>query len=121
SKYSFAITPEFSGDIPGRDNATWFIRSDVNYKSRQFLDAGNLTWIGARTVVNGRVGVKLDNIGIELFATNLLNNKQYTSIQQNTVQTPASPNGTLSTRAFNYLIVGLPELRTFGIKGSVTF
>lgn len=34
SKYSFAITPEFSGDIPGRDNATWFIRSDVNYKSR---------------------------------------------------------------------------------------
>ncbi|MGV3510795.1 MAG: TonB-dependent receptor [Novosphingobium sp.] len=121
SKYSFAITPEFSGDIPGRDNATWFIRSDVNYKSRQFLDAGNLTWIGARTVVNGRVGVKLDNIGIEIFATNLLNNKQYTSIQQNTVQTPASPNGTLATRAFNYLIVGLPELRTFGIKGSVSF
>lgn len=121
SKYSFAITPEFSGDIPGRDNATWFIRSDVNYKSRQFLDAGNLTWIGSRTVVNGRVGVKLDNIGIEVFATNLLNNKQYTSIQQNTVQTPASPNGTLATRAFNYLIVGLPELRTFGIKGSVSF
>ncbi len=121
SQYSFAITPEFSGDIPGRDNATWFIRSDVNYKSRQFLDAANLTWIQGRTVVNGRVGVKLDNIGIEIFATNLLNNRRYTSIQQNTVQTPATPFGSLATRPYNYLIVGLPELRTFGIKGSVTF
>lgn len=118
SKYSFAITPEFSGDIPGRDNATWFIRSDVNYKSRQFLDAANLTWIGSRTVVNGRVGVKLDNIGIEVFANNLLNNKQYTSIQQNNLQTPG---GALAARPFSYLVVGLPELRTFGIKGSVTF
>ena len=118
SQYSFAFTPEFSGDIPGRDNATWFIRSDVNYKSRQFLDAANLTWIKGRTVVNGRIGVKLDNIGIEVFANNLLNNRQYTSIQQNTVQTPG---GALSTRPYNYLIVGLPELRTFGIKGSVTF
>jgi iron complex outermembrane recepter protein len=118
SQYSFAITPEFSGDIPGRDNATWFIRSDVNYKSRQFLDAANLTWIGSRTVVNGRVGVKLDNIGIEVFANNLLNNKQYTSIQQNNLQTPG---GALAARPFSYLVVGLPELRTFGIKGSVTF
>lgn len=118
SQYSFAITPEFSGDLLGRDNATWFIRSDVNYKSRQYLDAANMTWIKGRTVVNGRVGVKLDNIGIEIFATNLLNNRRYTSIQENTVQTPG---GALGTRPYNYLIVGLPELRTFGVKGSVTF
>ncbi|MFM2371838.1 MAG: pesticin receptor [Pseudomonadota bacterium] len=118
SQYSFAITPEFSGDIPGREDATWFIRSDINYKSKQYLDAANLTWIKGRAVVNGRIGVKIENIGIEVFANNLLNNRQYTSIQQNTVQTPG---GALSTRPYNYLIVGLPELRTFGIKGSVTF
>lgn len=118
SRYSFSFGPQFSGDIPGTEDATWFIRSDLNYKSKQYLDAANLTWIKGRAVVNGRIGVTLDNIGIEVFANNLLNDRNYTSIQQNTVQTPG---GALATRPYNYLIVGLPELRTFGIKGSVRF
>lgn len=118
SAYSFSFSPQFSGEIPGRENATWFIRTDLNYKSKQFLDAGNLTWIKGRAVVNGRIGVTLDAVSLEVFATNLLNDRNYTSIQQNTVQTPGSA---LAAGPYSYLIVGLPELRTVGIKGSFKF
>lgn len=138
SMYSFSFSPQFSGNIEGRDNASWYIRSDVNYKSKQFLDPANLTWIKSRTVVNGRVGVKLGDVTLEVFATNLLNNRNYTSIQQNNVQTPAVPKvqagavpsaqilpanaaPSLSVGPFSYLIVGLPELRTVGVKASFKF
>lgn len=128
SRYSFSISPQFNGSIPGRDNSTWFARADLNYKSKQFLDAANYTWIKDRTVVNARIGVNLDKIGLELFATNLFNNRDYTSIQQNVVQTPTTQNGVPTVGAaalaggpFSYLIVGLPELRTVGIKASVKF
>ena len=114
----------------------------MNYKSKQYLDAANLTWIKSRTVVNGRVGVTLGDFSLEVFATNLLNNKNYTSIQQNNLQTPAVPlnqagatptswyNSTtvpsvvapsLGSGPFSYIVLGLPELRTVGIKGSVKF
>jgi iron complex outermembrane receptor protein len=118
SKYSFSLSPQFSGKIPGDRDATWFIRGDVNYKSKQFADAANLTWINARTVVNGRVGVTLDNISLEVFATNLLNNKAYTAVAENNL---LEPSFALSTKAYGYLNVGLPELRTIGVKASVKF
>lgn len=118
SMYSFSVSPQYTGNIPGRDNATWFVRADLNYKSKQYLDAANYTWIKDRTVVNARLGVTLDKVSLEAFATNLFNNRNYTSIQQNTVQTPGSA---LSSGAYSYLIVGLPELRTVGLKASVKF
>ena len=118
SRYSFSVSPQLNGTIAGRENSTWFVRADLNYKSKQFLDAANYTWIKDRTVLNGRIGVNLDKVALELFATNLLNNRNYTSIQQNVVQTPG---GALAGGPFSYLIVGLPELRTVGIKASAKF
>lgn len=118
SKYSWTLSPAYTGAIPGHDDYTWFVRADVSHKSKQYVDPANLTFIKGRTVVNGRIGVMLDRIGIEVFATNLFNDRNYISVAQNTI---LEPSFALSSKANGYLNVGLPELRTFGVKGSVKF
>lgn len=117
SKYSGSVGIEFFGDIENWDNGGWFIRSDVNYKSKQFVDAANLTWIKGRAVVNGRIGFTRGDLTLEVFAKNLLNNKQYTSIAQNSLLTPDFS----LTGPYGYLNLGLPELRTVGIKAGFKF
>jgi len=137
SKYSFSVSPQFTGDLPGIDG-TWFLRGDLNYKSKQYLDPANLTFIKHRSVVNTRLGVKLGNYSLEVFATNLFNDRNYVSIQQNNVQTPAVPLNqvgavpsaqilpanaapSLGSGPFSYVIVGLPDLRTVGVKATIKF
>ncbi len=137
SKYSLSVSPQFTGDLPGIDGS-WFLRGDLNYKSKQYLDPANLTWIKGRAVVNTRIGVKVGDFGLELFATNLFNDRNYVSIQQNNVQTPAVPLNqvgavpsaqilpanaapSLAGAPFSYVLVGLPDLRTVGVKATVKF
>tara|TARA_R110000787_G_scaffold16887_5_gene53298 strand:- start:46975 stop:49551 length:2577 start_codon:yes stop_codon:yes gene_type:complete len=117
SKYSGSVGVEFFGDIENWDDSGWYIRTDVNYKSKQFADAANLTWISGRTVVNGRIGFTKGDLTLEVFAQNLLNNKQYTSITNNSLLTPDFS----LTGPFGYLVVGLPETRTVGIKAGYKF
>lgn len=118
SKYSFNAGLQFDGQIGSAEENTWFIRGDFAYKSRQFVDASNIAWIKGRGVVNGRIGVKFGNYGLEVFALNLLNNKAYTTAAANRILTPT---GTASTTAFGYVYAGLPELRLVGLRGTVKF
>ena len=118
SKYSFNAGLQFDGQIGGAEENTWFIRGDFAYKSRQFVDASNIAWIKGRGVVNGRIGVKFGNYGLEVFALNLLNNKDYTTAAANRILTPT---GVASTTAFGYVYAGLPELRLVGLRGTVKF
>ena len=90
----------------------------MNYKSKQYMDYSNITWIRGRTVVNGRIGVQLDNISLEVFATNLLNDKGYISATPNNL---FEPSFALSAKAFGYVVTGLPELRTVGVKAGIKF
>ncbi|MEP1660247.1 MAG: TonB-dependent receptor, partial [Anderseniella sp.] len=117
SKYSGTLGVEFYGDIENWEDAGWYIRTNLNYKSKQFVDAANLTWIKGRSVVNGRIGFTKGDLSLEVFANNLLNNKQYTSIAQNVILTPDFS----LTGANGYLNVGLPEKRTIGIKAGLKF
>ncbi|MFK7841608.1 MAG: TonB-dependent receptor [Sphingorhabdus sp.] len=117
SKYSGALGVEFYGDINNWDDAGWYVRTDLNYKSKQFVDAANLTWIKGRSVVNGRIGFTKGDLSLELFANNLLNNTQYVSIAQNVILTPDFS----LTGANGYLNVALPEKRTIGIKAGIKF
>jgi len=117
SKYSANIGVELTGAIAAMDDG-FFIRSDIGYKSRQFIDPANLTWISGRTAVNMRAGLRRDNFSVEVFATNLFNDRNYTSAGQNTLLTPGFA---IAGRGNAYINVGLPELRMFGIKASFDF
>ncbi len=116
SKYSANIGAQYTGNLA--EDMTWFMRGDFSYKSRQFVDPANLTWIKGRTQVNARIGFTKGSFGLEAFATNLFNNKDYTAVAQNNV---LEPSFALSGAAFGYLNVGLPELQTFGIRGNYRF
>lgn len=118
SKYSFTVSPAFFGDIPNTNGWSWFLRSDISHKSKQYVDYSNLYWMKSRTLVNMRFGVELDDLKIELFAKNLLNDKGYTGAAPIQV---FEPSNTLVNRAFGYMAVGLPELRTVGLKISNKF
>lgn len=118
SKYSFNVGAQYTADLPGIDDATWFVRSDVSYKSKQYADASNVTWIKGRTVVNARLGVTKGQISIEAFANNLFNDRNYISIAENNL---LEPSFALASKAYGYINVGLPELRTYGLKVGVKF
>lgn len=116
SKYSANLGAQYTGDLA--EDMTWFVRADMSYKSRQFVDAGNLTWIKGRTQVNARIGFTKDDFSLEAFATNLFNNKNYVSVAENNL---LDPSFALAGSAFGYLNVALPELRTVGIKAGYRF
>ncbi len=117
SRYSANIGVQFTGALVNWDDGL-FIRGDLSYKSRQFLDAANLSWISGRTIVNMRAGLRRDRYAIEVFATNLFNNRNYSSAGQNVL---LEPSNVLQGRGNGYVNVGLPQLRTVGLKTSFSF
>lgn len=120
SKYSANLGAMYTTEIPGWDDGSFFLRTDVSYKSKQFVDAGNLTWIKGRATVNMRAGIKRDGYSLEVFANNLLNDRNYTSVAQNNLLTPGF-GLTGGTNSFGYIAPGLPELRTVGVKAGYQF
>ena len=117
SKYSANLGIQYRTDIRGEENASFFIRGDTSYKSRIFADAANLTWVKSRTQVNFRTGISKGRASIEAYLTNAFNNKGYTSLLNQSLLTP---NFALAS-TYSYLITGLPELRTFGLKAGYKF
>lgn len=118
SKYSFNTSLQYGGDITAWDDGRWFVRGDYNWKSKQYLDAANQTWVKGRGTMNARVGIARDGFTLEAFATNLFNNKDYVSLAQNSI---LEPSFALSGQGNGYVNVALPELRTFGIKAGYSF
>ncbi len=117
SRFSMNIGAELGGAIAGIDKGL-FIRGDLGYKSRQYIDPSNLTWISDRAVVNLRAGLRRDNFSVEVFASNLFNNRTPTSAGQNTLLTPGFA---ISGRGNSYINTGLPPLRIVGIKTAFNF
>ncbi len=117
SKYSGNVGLLYGAPIPGEVDAAFFVRGDLSYKSRLYSDAANLTWINGRTQVNFRAGVSKGPASIEAFMTNAFNNKGYTAVANNTLITP----GFALASTYSYLTLGLPELRTFGLKAGYKF
>lgn len=118
SQYSANGSLQYTGDVPGWENGSFFIRTDVNWKSKQFVDAGNLTWIGDRAVVNGRIGFTMGDYSLDVFVTNLFDDRNYVSIAQNSILVPGFA---LSAVPFGYLNPGLPEGRVVGLRAGFSF
>ncbi|MGC6329230.1 TonB-dependent receptor [Rhizorhabdus sp. FW153] len=117
SKYSATAAVEFGGNIRGVEDGTWFARTDWNYKSGVWSNQANVVRTPDRHVVNFRTGVGKGKVSLELFVTNVFNNKNYTSIADNFTFTPTFGRTAYSSA----LLVGLPELRTAGVQMKVAF
>jgi iron complex outermembrane receptor protein len=117
SKYSMNLGAQYGTAISAWEDASWFARADVSWKDKQYLNAANLTWIKARTVVNLRAGVTRGALSVDAFVTNLFDDDNYVAGFQGSVLTP-----TFSlTASENYAILGLPDLRVYGARVGYKF
>lgn len=99
-----------------RDNITasvmGFGRIDYIYKSGEYADETNLAKTEAQNIVNIRVGAEVGSARVEGFITNLFNNNSPTSVVR------ATDNVAVGQSAF---LLGLPELRRFGVRVTYKF
>jgi iron complex outermembrane recepter protein len=117
AKFSANFGAQYSGNAAFLDDGEWFVRGDLSWKDKQFVDAANLTWIKARTVANFRAGISKGPLAVDAYVLNAFNDDNYVSIAQNSLLTP-----TFALTGWNgYLNLGLPELRTYGARVSYKF
>jgi iron complex outermembrane receptor protein len=117
SKYSMNIGAQYNGTLPSLDDGGWFVRGDLSWKDKQYVDAANLSWIKARSLVNLRAGINKGDLALEAFVNNALNDKNYVGVSGNALLTPFF---TVAS-GIGYLNVGLPDLRTYGLKATYKF
>jgi iron complex outermembrane receptor protein len=116
SRWSAQGSVEYTQPTGWKD-FTAFIRPDFFYKSGMYESDGNYAKSKPQFVVNFRGGVRSDNMTIEAFMTNAFNNKAYTSLLPDwQLDNPAE-----NFAHYNTVYVGLPPLRTYGLKVTYSF
>lgn len=115
SKYSAALGAQYNGSLGAE--MTWYARADYNFKSGVYADAANSVRTPDLHLVNTRVGINRGPASLSLFVRNVFNNHTFVSIANANVLAP----GVSGVVPYNGLIVGLPELRTFGLEGKFRF
>jgi len=116
-KYSGAASLQYKRAIPGLDGVDCYFRADYTIKSGVYSDQSNLVHTPMLDMVNFRLGMSTDKVTFEGFVTNAFNNRSPTS----------AVDGTLYNSSFSYtsyssaLVLGLPDLRTFGVRVKYKF
>lgn len=112
SKYSANMGILLHGDLGSVADAKWFTRFDWSYKSGMWSNEANILRTPDRHIFNLRGGVSKGNVSVDVFVNNLFNNHTYTSIGDNY----AIDNTFAHFGFYSAAVVGLPELRTFGLQ-----
>ncbi|GAB7555054.1 TonB-dependent receptor [Novosphingobium sp. 11B] len=116
SKYSANVGVQFGGELNSGD-ASWFARADYNFKSGMWSSAANVVKTQDSHKVNLRAGTNIGPFSYEMFVTNAFNNKAYTSVGEQGL----FANGFPYSSTLSALVVGLPDLRTYGVKVGYKF
>ncbi|NBC35075.1 TonB-dependent receptor [Novosphingobium sp. FSY-8] len=112
SKYSANMGVTFGGDIKGLDDATWFLRTDWNFKSGVWIDAANVTRTPDQHLFNTRLGMTKGRYSASVYVNNIFNNHTVSAATSNyTYNSTSSYFSQLSA-----IQLGLPELRSFGVQ-----
>jgi hypothetical protein len=45
---------------PPTDSLSWFLRGDITWRNKQYVEEMNLAWIPDRTLVNASVGISVE-------------------------------------------------------------
>ena len=99
------------------DGSSAYIGADYIYRGQYYADAANIASSGASKLFNARIGARMGNYNLELFARNLFNNQSpgitYASLGITTAPFVLPPANTLR--------VALPDLRRIGVRVSMNF
>lgn len=102
----------FQYEAPAFGEYRWYLTGDGRYESSKngFTNRA-LGWVGARKIVNARVGFTNQKLDVSLWGKNLTND-----------DTPTLANTTLTLNDFLRLPISvLPDLRTYGVSAAYKF
>jgi iron complex outermembrane receptor protein len=105
---------EWSDELPMIEGLSYYVRGEMIYRSLEWADFGNTSYIPASAKANFRVGLKGENYSGEFFVLNAFDDKAYTNANQNV--NLLSPNFTGLA-----IPVGMPLLRQFGVRVKYAF
>lgn len=112
SRISANFGAQYEGILASFGDANWFARMDVNYKSGVYANVANVAQTPDMTRVNLRGGITRGAFSLDVFVLNALDDDTYTNLIDNNLF-----NSTFAfSTAYSGLVVGLPDLRTYGAK-----
>ncbi|MFQ3594797.1 MAG: TonB-dependent receptor, partial [Sphingomonadaceae bacterium] len=99
-------------DFAASDTVDLFVSLEGTFKSRQYMDEANLSFVPSRALMNGAIGADIRGLELTFWARNILNT-EYVSTALFLIGT----NGALSAS----YVPTLGEQRTIGLTGSFRF
>ena len=116
--------PETSGSLSSTylmsvlgGNWDAYLRGDLTYTGKTFVDEVNQSFIGDWFNLNLRTGLEGDGKRIELYVNNVFDQNQWISGRRASSLNPIAPGFRLDPTAF----VIPPRKRTFGVRGTYEF
>ena len=113
-KMSYTLSSSYEKKL--ESGKTVYVGADFLFRGSYFADAANIASSGSSEIVNARLGVRWENVSIELFARNLFNNES-PSIAFGVFDSELHPAGSAATT----VLIGLPDRRRAGIRASFNF
>ncbi|PEQ11398.1 hypothetical protein B2G71_17760 [Novosphingobium sp. PC22D] len=115
SKYSASAGVQYTAALT--DTSDWYVRGDWTFKSGVYASPANIVRTPDLHLFKVRAGIESDHFSVSAFVDNLFNNKTAVSIDYGSVLVPNFAYSTYSSR----LLLGLPDLRTFGLEAKYKF
>jgi iron complex outermembrane recepter protein len=111
SKYTWSLSAEYQDTLSG--DYDWFTRVDYSHQGKAFTDYSNVAWRGPIDSVNARIGIRTEDLTLEAFVSNLLDD-----------DTP--PSAVIGTDLFTFATTnefryGLPKRRQWGVRAVYNF
>jgi iron complex outermembrane receptor protein len=104
--------------VPISDELAWYTRGEVTYTGKSYVDEFNQSWIGDSFNVNLRTGISGEGKRIELYVTNLFNQKQWLSGRRGS--TALDPRPAIAPQVPTAFVVP-PRKQAFGVRASYEF
>ncbi|MDX2222636.1 MAG: TonB-dependent receptor [Rhodospirillaceae bacterium] len=117
--------PKWAGSVNGAytagltDTWDWFLRGDVSYFGKTFIDVDNLAFCDSYITANARTGIEREDFRLEFFVKNLLNDDNWAACAR--FSEFDLPTDLTFITAYQTVIVSPQNKRQFGLRTSIKF
>ncbi|MDX2145553.1 MAG: TonB-dependent receptor, partial [Rhodospirillaceae bacterium] len=116
-KWAGSINSAYTGQLTSEWE--WFVRGDLSYFGKTFIDVDNLAQCDSYFLANARTGVERDDFRLELFVKNLFDDDNYSACSRfSEFDLPFDLN---FLTQYQGVIVAPQNKRQFGLKTSLKF
>ena len=113
--WQWSFSPEYTNHLVG--DWDWFARTDITYRGSYYINQTNESTVAPLILVNARIGASKENMRIEAYVSNLLQNKEIPEA----VGGSCCSDVILLNKNGSAIRIGVPKKRVVGAKFSYTF